>query len=85
MRQNFKSKNNRKIKDKFLEEWVSVNDRLPMSEKEVQIKDESYGDNLGIGSYRWRDRCWAISGTVFYKPTHWLEILPITEDVAWDC
>ena len=67
------------MNNKFFGEWVSVQERLPMHGREVPIKDEGYGDNLGIGSYRVKDMAWAISGTVFYNPTHWLELLPITE------
>jgi len=65
------------MKNKFLAEWVSVNERLPKNRNEVPIKDENYNDTLGIGSY-YKKHGWAISGTNYWRPTHWLELLPTT-------
>ena len=67
------------MENKFLAEWVSVEERLPMHGKEVSIKDEFNGIDLGVGYYRVNDMAWGISGSVFYNPTHWLELLPITD------
>jgi len=74
-------KNYRKMKNKFLAEWVSVNERLPKNTNEVPIKDENYNDTLGIGSYREKDG-WAISGNNYWRPTHWLELKPVIEGVV---
>ena len=69
------------MKEKFLAEWVDVNDRLPENTNEVPIKDADYNDSLGVGSYRKKDG-WEISGSNYWKPTHWLELKPLTDVVA---
>ena len=68
------------MKDKFLAEWVSVEERLPRHGDEVLIKDESYAANLDVGTFNVKNMCWAVKGSFYYKPTHWLELLPITEN-----
>lgn len=67
------------MKIKFIAEWVSVNDRLPNNKNDVTVKDEAYKNTLGIGSYR-EKYGWAITGTYYWTPTHWLDLLPITYD-----
>jgi len=64
------------MNDKFLAEWVSVEDRLPRHGKEVLIKS---GDELRIGVFRVKVMSWSIDGYIFSDPTHWLELIPISE------
>lgn len=61
------------MSQKFIATWVSVNHRLLENTNEVPIKDETYNDTLGIGSYSKKEG-WAISGSNYWQPTHWLEL-----------
>ena len=64
------------MENKFLAAWVSVKDRTPIDGKDCLIKN---GDNLGIGFFVVEDMFWSISINFYSNPTHWLELIPITE------
>lgn len=66
------------MEKEFISKWVSVNERTPSNIDEVVIMDENHYNYLGIGSYS-PENGWAIQGTFYWKPTHWLELLPITK------
>ena len=65
--------------------WIDVMDRLPRKHKpdgtlnEVLVMDENYYNHKGIGLYD-LENGWAISGTNYWQPTHWIEIPELKSD-----
>lgn len=63
------------MENEFISKWVRVSERTPISIDEVVIMDADHNNYLGIGSYS-SENGWAIQGNFYWKPTHWLELLP---------
>ena len=62
------------------EKWVDAKKQVPIHSHDVLVTD---GERVSIGDYcnRFGRAQWALQGSVYFEPTHWIDIpqLPIVE------